>query len=320
MAQGRRRQRAGGHSGVDLRAVPRRRQVNRRSVTVIGLGPMGMAMVEAFLAAGVEVTVWNRSAEKAVAAVALGAMRADSVAAALDANELTVVVLTHYAAMHEVLGQAPDHLAGKVIVNMSSDSPANTRAAAAWITAQGGRFLAGGVMAQSHGLALPGSYVFYSGPAEVFEAGKELLRSLTPYEYLGEDTGLAQLYYQAVLAIFNPLLLGFEQALALIVRSGDDIDRFLPYAQRSMGRLDEVYAGFAAAAKAGGWGDLANLRMMEAGARHVVETGTAIGVDSALARTVQDYWRRAVAASERAGRAVPVHEVFTGAVPASSAR
>ena len=47
-------------------------QHSARSVSVLGLGPMGQAMVRAFLAAGVEVTVWNRSPAKVDAMVALG--------------------------------------------------------------------------------------------------------------------------------------------------------------------------------------------------------------------------------------------------------
>src|SRR5690348_3336313 len=95
----------------------------RSSVTVIGLGPMGRAIVRALLAAGTEVTVWNRSADKAEAMAELGARRAESVADALDRNEVIVLSLTHYAAMYDVLGRAPERLRDKVIVNLSSDSP-----------------------------------------------------------------------------------------------------------------------------------------------------------------------------------------------------
>ncbi|WP_378734810.1 NAD(P)-dependent oxidoreductase [Nocardia brasiliensis] len=299
------------------RSSPSRKAHNMsdRSVTVIGLGPMGRAMIRTFLDADVEVTVWNRSPEKTDAMVELGATRAATVGEALDANELIVVSLTDYAAMYNVLGQAPDRLAGRVIANLSADSPANTRDAGTWVRARGGEFLAGGVMAQSDGLANPESYVFFAGPPTVFEKHRDLLSVLGTPEYLGNDEGLAQLYYQAVLAIFNPLLLGFEQALAMIDRSGESIERFLPYAQRSMGQLDGVYAGFAAAAQAGGWGDAANLRMMEAGARHVIETGKTVGVDTALAETVHGYWRQAVAASERHGQPVPTFAIMRGHQP-----
>lgn len=205
----------------------------RRSVTVIGLGPMGRAMVKAFLAAGVEVTVWNRSPEKADAMAESGAKRAGTVAEALDANEVIVVSLTHYAAMYDVLEPVADRLRGKVIANLSSDSPENARKGAASVRSFGARFLSGGCMTVSDDILHPASYIFYSGPREVFDAHAELLRPLSPQEYLGADDGLSQVYYQALLTIFHSWMLALDQAFALIVNSGNEIGHFLPYALRS---------------------------------------------------------------------------------------
>lgn len=58
------------------------------SVTVIGLGPMGQAMVQRLRASGLVVTVWNRSQEKAIAMERFGAARAHTAAQALDAGEV----------------------------------------------------------------------------------------------------------------------------------------------------------------------------------------------------------------------------------------
>ncbi len=290
------------------------------SVTVIGLGPMGQAMVRSLRASGTKVTVWNRSSEKAEAVVRFGAMRADTAAEALSAGEVIVLSLTDYAAMYDVLEPVAELLPGKTIVNLSSDSPDSTRTAGAWIRARGGRFLAGGVMADSDGVGGSAAYIFYSGPRDVFAACADVLRPLGRPEYLGEDDGLAQLYYQAVLAMFLPALLAFEQALAMIDRSGESIERFLPYAQRSMGDMAGLYAAVAAMAATGGWRDIAHLRMMAAGAQHVVQTATAAGVDTALAHAVRTYWRRALAESERAGVPVSTLQLLRGDVePAARA-
>ena len=283
------------------------------AVTVIGLGPMGRAMVELLRAADVEVTVWNRSPEKAHAMNRFGAARAHTVAQALDAGEVIVVSLTDYAAMYEVLEPAIDQLPGKTVVNLSSDTPEETRAAARWVGARGGRFLAGGVMADAAGLGGTESYIFYSGEPEVFDACAEVLRPLGRPEYLGVDVGLAQLYYQSVLAIFLSGLLAFEQALAMIDRSGEPIARFLPYAQQSMGDMTALYAAVATmATDTGGWRDIGHLRMMTAGAEHVAETAAAVGVDTGLARAVQNHWLRALSESERTGVPLSTFQLLRG--------
>ncbi|WP_330231427.1 NAD(P)-binding domain-containing protein [Nocardia sp. NBC_00508] len=282
------------------------------SVTVMGLGSMGQAMVRSLCASGTKVTVWNRSPEKAGAVVEFGAVRADTVGQALSAGEVIVLSLTDYPAMYDVLEPVAEHLAGKTIVNLSSDSPESTRKAGAWIRARGGRFLAGGVMADSDGVGSSAAYIFYSGPRDVFAACADALRPLGRPEYLGEDDGIAQLYYQAVLAMFLPGLLAFEQALAMIDRSGESIERFLPYAQRSMGDMADLYAAVAAMAATGGWRDIAHLRMMAAGAQHVVQTATAAGVDTALAHAVRTYWHRALTESERTGVPVSTFQLLRG--------
>ncbi|NKY36277.1 NAD(P)-dependent oxidoreductase [Nocardia speluncae] len=287
-------------------------QQHTRSVSVIGLGPMGQAMVRAFLAAGIEVTVWNRSPEKAEAMVEAGARRAATVAEALAAGEVTVLSLTHYAAMYDVLGQATAELRGRVIVNLSSDSPENARRGGQWVRSHGARFLSGGFMSAGDNIAHPASYIFYSGPRDVFDAHAGLLRPLSPQEYLGDDDGLAQVFYQALLIVFHPWMLAFDQALALVQRSGNDIDRFLPYALRSAEAYPFFMAEYAAAAQKGGWGDLASFAMMDAGAQHIIDASEDAGVDATLSRTAQGLWRRARAASTEAGRPVSVFELMVG--------
>ncbi|MFE3057405.1 NAD(P)-dependent oxidoreductase [Nocardia sp. NPDC059239] len=282
----------------------------RRSVTVIGLGPMGRAMVAAFLQAGVEVTVWNRSPEKADAMVELGARRAATVAEALDANAVAVLSLTHYAAMYDVLGPAADHLRGKVIANLSSDSPEQARRGAAWLRQRGAEFLSGGVMSAGDNIEHPASYIFYSGPRTVFDAHAELLRPLSPQEYLGPDDGLAQVFYQGLLTIFHPWLLAFDQATAMIARSGHDIAQFVPFAVRSSAAFPYFMEQFSMENQNGGWADVAGLRMMDAGAQHIIDASAEVGVDATLSRTAQAFWRRAVAASAAAGRAVSTFELM----------
>ncbi|MCW4352392.1 NAD(P)-binding domain-containing protein [Hoyosella sp. YIM 151337] len=279
------------------------------SVTVIGLGPMGQAITRALLRAGTAVTVWNRTPSKADAMVALGAKRAETVAEALEANDVALLSLTHYEAMYDVLSQAPNVLNGRTIVNLTSDSPQNTRAGAQWVRDHGSSYLTGAFMSQGDDITHPLSYVFYSGPEKIFRALRDVLTPLSPPEYLGPDYGLAQLYYQGLLTIFHPFVLSYEQALATIEQSGGEIDRFTPYARRFMDSIKDFMVYFTDAAKQGGWGDIASLRMMHAGAQHVIDTSNDAGIAAPLTRTVQEVYARAIEASTEA-RPVRTYELI----------
>ncbi|WP_280427862.1 NAD(P)-binding domain-containing protein, partial [Nocardia brasiliensis] len=59
-----------------------------RSVSVVGLGPMGQSMVRALLDAGVEVSGWYSRTAKVDAKVENGGKRADKVAAGGSANQV----------------------------------------------------------------------------------------------------------------------------------------------------------------------------------------------------------------------------------------
>lgn len=71
-------------------------------VAFIGLGNMGSGMARNILAAGHEVTVWNRSPEKAEALKAEGAQLASSPAAACAGAEAVVTMLADDAAVEAV--------------------------------------------------------------------------------------------------------------------------------------------------------------------------------------------------------------------------
>lgn len=126
-------------------------------VTVIGLGPMGQAMVRTLLAADHPVTIWSRTPGRAAGVVADGAVLAPTAADAVSASELVILSLTDYQAMYDVLGSATEALAGRTIVNLSSDDPDRTRHGAAWCAEHGARFLTGGVMVHCSDSRVPTS-------------------------------------------------------------------------------------------------------------------------------------------------------------------
>ncbi|MEO6081944.1 MAG: NAD(P)-binding domain-containing protein [Umezawaea sp.] len=275
--------------------------MNSTPVTVIGLGPMGQAMVRAFLAHGHPTTVWNRTAARADDLVAEGAVATVGVADALAASELVVLSLTDYQAMYDVLGPAEDALTGRTVVNLSSDTPARTREAATWLADRGATLLAGGIMVPAPLVGADAAYVFYSGARPVFDAHREVLAVIGRPDYCGEDHGLAQLYYQAQLDIFLTSLSAYLHATALLVSAGVSAETFLPYA---VDNFDMVSSYLADAARNIDNGDhpgaLASATMMGATADHILGASRDAGIDTALPGAVKAHYDRAIAAGRGA--------------------
>ncbi|MFJ8857655.1 NAD(P)-dependent oxidoreductase [Streptomyces sp. NPDC102451] len=269
------------------------------AVTVIGLGPMGRAMTRTLLTTGRPVTVWNRTAARADGVVAEGATRAATPREAVEASGLVILSLTDYRAMYDILGSATGSLAGRTLVNLSSDTPDRTREAAAWAAGHGAAFLTGGIMAPAPMVGTEASYVYYSGPGEVMESRRAALAPLGTPRYLGEDPGLAQMMYQAQLTVFLTTLSALMQATAMLGTAGMKAEESLPELLSTADTLSDILrAGDdrpGAALDAGEHpGDLSTVTMMGATADHIVGTSRSLGLDPALPLAVQAHYRHAI--------------------------
>lgn len=191
-------------------------------VTLLGLGAMGTALARAWLAAGHPLTVWNRTPARAAAIAAEGATVADSAAAAVAANTLVVVCLLDDASVGEAL--ADTDLTGRDLVNLTTGTPAQARARAAWAGERGARYLDGGIMAVPPMVGVPqaGGYVFYSGSRELFERHRQTLGVPVGTTYVGQDAGYAALHDVALLSAMYGMFAGAAHAFALIRK--EDID------------------------------------------------------------------------------------------------
>lgn len=285
------------HGGVNEQQNRTTRQTS--AVTVIGLGPMGQAMTRTLLAAGHPVTVWNRTARRADGVVADGATLAVTPGEAVEASDLVILSLTDYQAMYDILDSATASLADRTLVNLSSDTPDRSREAAAWAASHGATFLTGGVMVPAPMVGTEAAYVYYSGRGQVLESHSAALSLLGTPKYLGEDPGVAQMMYQAQLAVFLTTLSGLMHATAMLGTAGMKAEEALPEllsAADSIGdimRAGEDHPGTALDAGEHP-GDLSTVTMMGATSDHIVETSTSLGLDLALPMAVQAHYRRAI--------------------------
>ncbi|ADD43977.1 NAD(P)-dependent oxidoreductase [Stackebrandtia nassauensis] len=287
-------------------------------VTLIGLGPMGQAMVRTLLGQGHPVTVWNRTPSRAEPLVVEGARLAASPTEAVASSDLVILSLTDYQAMYDILSTAESALAGRTIVNLSSDDPDVTREAAKWAAKHGATFIAGGVMTPAPTVGTEAAYVFYSGPKSAFDAHEPVLRHIGGPRFLGEDTGLAQLYYLAHLDVFLTTLASVVHATALVSAAGVDEAAFAPEAIRMVIETGQMLAAEAETglelgrnlASGNHPGELATAVMMGATADHIVSAAKGSGVDLVLPEAVKSLYDRTVAAGHGKDSWTAMYEII----------
>ncbi|MBT2401774.1 NAD(P)-dependent oxidoreductase [Streptomyces sp. ISL-100] len=217
-------------------------------VTVIGLGAMGRALAGAFLEAGHPTTVWNRSAGKGEDLVARGAVLARSAEEAVRAGELTVVCVVDYDASQAILDPLGDALAGRVLVNLTSDSPERARTAAAWADERGVAYLDGAVMVPTPLVGGAEALILFAGSRTAFEKYESALKALAGNAaYLGEDHALAAAYDLSMLDFFYASISGLVHAFALAREDKVAAGALAPYLNTITAILPPIAAEMASA-------------------------------------------------------------------------
>lgn len=117
------------------------KKMNSKKISWIGLGHMGVPMARNLLKAGYEVSVYNRSQDKAKALADDGAM----ICATIDdvaKNDILFLMLADDSAASAITEQLLGiGIQGKLVVNMSTISVSMTQELAAKVRSRGGRYI-----------------------------------------------------------------------------------------------------------------------------------------------------------------------------------
>ena len=125
-------------------------------IAFLGIGLMGKPMVGRLLQAGFQVTVWNRTAEKALACAEQGALFADKLSQAVSDADIVITMLESGPIVLDVITQAKHNIKrGAIVIDMSSTKQSEALALNSLLIAQGITFVdapvSGGVVGAEQG-------------------------------------------------------------------------------------------------------------------------------------------------------------------------
>ncbi|TLG10879.1 NAD(P)-dependent oxidoreductase [Nocardia cyriacigeorgica] len=268
---------------------------NATPVSILGLGLMGQALARAFRKAGHPTTVWNRTPGKADELVAEGARLAPTVADAIAADSLTIICVSDYPAMYDLLGAS--ELEGATLLNLTSGDSAQAREAARWAEQRGAHYLEGAIMAIPQAIGTADAVILHSGPEKVFEKHRSTLEALGSVTYLGPDHGLASLYDVAGLAMMWSVLNAWLQGTALLRTAGVDAATFAPFAQQMAAGVAGWLPGHAEQIDQNSFDtEVASLDTHVRTMAHLIEECEAAGINAELPTLIKSMADRSVAA------------------------
>jgi 3-hydroxyisobutyrate dehydrogenase-like beta-hydroxyacid dehydrogenase len=201
----------------------------KHRVTVIGTGNMGSALARAMLVAGNQVTVWNRTRSRTDPLRTVGAVVADSLPGAVEASDVVIMCIADQSACEVLLSDRSltEALRGKVLVQLTTTTPADSRRNAAWADRLGIRYVDGAIMAYPRDIGTEDAVILICGPAASSADLQETLRALGSPRFVGNDAGRAQVVDAALIGFFYSTIVGYIHGATLATAEGLTIEEFI---------------------------------------------------------------------------------------------
>jgi 3-hydroxyisobutyrate dehydrogenase-like beta-hydroxyacid dehydrogenase len=218
-------------------------------VGFIGLGRMGAAMAANLLKAGHEVTVYNRSPDKARALSTMGARVAASVADACD-GEAVITMLANDEAVHAVVFDQAGVLAstrrGGLHISMSTISVGLSTQLHAAHTAAGQRFIAAPVFGRPEAAAAAQLFIVAAGARAAVDECAPLFSAMGQRVFnLGEEPSAANLVKLSGNFLIASVIEALGEAMALIGKARIDQRSYLDLLTSTLftAPLYKIYGG-----------------------------------------------------------------------------
>jgi 3-hydroxyisobutyrate dehydrogenase-like beta-hydroxyacid dehydrogenase len=192
----------------------------------VGLGAMGGTVARRLLDAGHTVYGWNRTRDKAQPLAEQGMLLAESPRDAAERSEIVFSMVTNTQAL-EAVTRGPDGIlaglsAGKFFVDMTTGSPANSRALAADVDALGAKLLDAPISGAPTTVESGKASLMVGGDPDAFEQVKPVLEDIGPVVQRIGDNGQALLMKIAInLGLFVQMT-AFSEGILIAEKGGID--------------------------------------------------------------------------------------------------
>lgn len=201
-------------------------QIHEMKVGFIGIGLMGLPMCRRLLAAGVDLSVFNRNAAKCQPLVEEGAKQTESVQKIASTCDVIMLCVSNTQSVESVLeGLLPELRSGQVIIDFSSISPDATETMATLVKSKQAAWIDSPVSGGVAGAEAGTLAIMAGGDAADIEKVMPLLESLSQRVTHMGPNGSGQTTKICNQMIVSCNVLVMAEVLALAKKSGVDASK-----------------------------------------------------------------------------------------------
>ena len=267
-----------------------------RSVSIIGLGIMGAELAQVLIESGYDVTVWNRTPEKAAPHVKAGAKLATTAGEAVRAGDVTITCIRTHSDTRALLEVDPAALSEKTIVELSTGDAGEAKSLMEWIRANGADCLIGMISVFPKDIGEPDSAIVAVGPQRVWTDCAPILKTLAGKSVcIGEDPKALAAIYASLVLPRQGFMFGMIYGALLCEQAGVSMDHYVELLPLTIKIVHDYYDVFAASVPSGNFADPpASMGTYFAAFQDVLNTCRDLGTPDELPRLLHDLAKRGI--------------------------
>jgi len=215
-------------------------------LAVLGLGSMGSALTHCLIKAGHNVSVWNRTPDKAEALAKAGARVFGSADDAVAASDFTIICIKSHRETVDLVGGLSVPLKGKTICDMSTGDTSDADALVAMLAERGADHLLGMINAYPSGIGGTDTTILTVGDTCAWDDYGDIIRTLGGKSaYVGQQPAALAALFAGLFTVRQGFMFGMIYGALVCQKAGIPMKVFSDQIPASLKLVNDYYDLFA---------------------------------------------------------------------------
>ena len=267
-----------------------------RSVAVIGLGVMGTELARVLIEKGYEVTVWNRTPEKAIPHVEAGATLAETAIEAIKSTEITITCIRTHSDTRALIEADPTVLRGKSFIELSTGDANEAAELMTFVEGHGAECLIGMIATFPSGIGQTDSAIVTIGKEDVWQKCAPILKALAgKSSYIGTSPKALAAIYASLFLPRQGFMFGMIYGALICEKAGVSMAAYVEQLPLTIKVVHDYFDVFAASVPSGDFSNPpASLGTYAAAFQDTLNTCQDLGTPDELPRLLHDLVARGI--------------------------
>lgn len=215
-------------------------------VSVLGLGSMGSALAYCLLKNGHDVSVWNRSSEKAVALAKAGALVCVSADESVAESDFVLICIKSHREVLSLISGLETPIKGKTLCDMSTGDTQDAERLVSKITERDADFMLGMINAYPSGIGAAETTILTVGNSESWARYGDIIRQLGGNSaHVGETPAALAALFAGLFTVRQGFMFGMIYGAHVCHRAGISMQVFCDQIPASLKLVNDYYDLFA---------------------------------------------------------------------------